>query len=61
MYDAIISGYNVEADSEEWLPAYEELVISFVKMNLKYIPSDDSNKTLSALAVGFDTATNRIR
>ena len=56
--NAIISHYDmVEKASSPFRPS-EVIKISFTAIEVKYIPYDESNKPLAAIAVGFDTAAN---
>ena len=59
--NALISNYQVSAHSQDTNRPLEVLTISFVDIEVKYIPYDEDGNALSPLTVGFDTATNTKR
>lgn len=59
--NALISDYQVSAQSQDSGRPMEMITISFVDIEVKYTPYDDNGNALAAIAVGFDTATNTKR
>jgi len=59
--NALISEYHVSGDSQSTERPTENVTLSFIDVEVKYIPHDEDGKALSAIAVGFDTATNTKR
>lgn len=56
--DALISHYDVEADSQADIRPTEQLTISFVDLEVRYTPYDEDGNAMAPIAVGFDTASN---
>lgn len=59
--NALVSDYQVAAQSQDSNRPMETITISFVDLEVKYTPYDDDGNALAAIAVGFDTATNTKR
>lgn len=59
--NALISDYQVSANSQDESRPTETLTISFVDIEVKYTPYDEDGNAMAAIAVGFDTATNTKR
>src|SRR5690625_4404582 len=59
--NALISNYQVTANSQDNARPTEVLTISFVDVEVKYTPYDEDGKAQASIAVGFDTATNTKR
>lgn len=59
--NALISSYNVNAISQDTGRPTENIVISFVDLEVKYTPYDDDGNAEAAIAVGFDTSSNTKR
>lgn len=56
--NALISHYQVEAESQDVERPVEKLTISFVDVEVKYTPYDEDGNAESPISVGFNTATN---
>ena len=56
--NALISHYDVEALGQSGSRPREELTISFVDIEVKYIPYDEDGNPEAPISVGFNTATN---
>ncbi|VAW45399.1 Putative cytoplasmic protein USSDB7A [hydrothermal vent metagenome] len=56
--NALISSYNVSADTNDTSRPMEAILISFVDVEVKYTPYDEDGNASASMAVGFDTATN---
>lgn len=56
--NAIISHYDVSAKASSPFRPKEEIKISFIGLEMKYITYDEDNMPLAPIAVGFDTSTN---
>lgn len=56
--NAIISDYQVSGSKSNPNRPLEHITISFVEVEVKYIPYDEDGNAQAAIAVGFDTATN---
>jgi len=59
--NALISYYQVEAESQENERPVEKMEISFTDVEVKYTPYDEDGCQLPQHAVAFDTATNTKR
>ncbi|MBI3898974.1 MAG: type VI secretion system tube protein Hcp [Gammaproteobacteria bacterium] len=59
--NALLSKYSVSAGSKDKARPKEKLTISFVDVEVKYTPYDDSGLALPSIPVGFDSATNTKR
>lgn len=58
--NAILSGYRVAAINWSATRPKEILTLSFIHLQIKYTPYDQDGNALPPIAVGFDTASNRI-
>lgn len=59
--NALISSYSVNAVGQDTARPTETLTISFVDVEVKYTPYDENGNAEAAIAVGYDTATNKKR
>ncbi len=59
--NALISYYQVEAESQSNNRPVEKMEISFTNIEVKYTPYDEDGCPLPNLAVAFDTSTNTKR
>lgn len=55
---ALIDKFSFAGQSQSTARPMEAISISFVEMEVKYIPYDEDGNAEAAIAVGFDTATN---
>lgn len=58
MQNAIIRHYEMAAKSPCRYRPIEEIKISFIRLQIKYIQYDDANQPLAPIATGFNTGTN---
>lgn len=58
LHNAIITDYQMAAWDDDLDRPIEKIKISFVKLELRYIPYDEDGIAMAAIATGFDTATN---
>lgn len=58
LQNALISHYEMATKASSMRRPMEEIKISFVGLQMKYITYDNDNQSLAPIAVGFDTATN---
>ncbi|MBX2809035.1 MAG: type VI secretion system tube protein Hcp [Cellvibrionaceae bacterium] len=56
--NAIISDYQVSGSKDNPNRPLEHITISFIEVDVKYIPYDENGNAMSPIAVGFDTASN---
>ena len=56
--NAVISDYQVSGSKDSVNRPLEHITISFIELEVKYIPYDEDGNALAPIAVGFDTATN---
>lgn len=56
--NALISGYDVGGTDQDVKRPVENITISFVEIEAKYVSYDENGIAESPIAVGFDTATN---
>ena len=59
--NALISYYQVEAESQDNVRPVEKFEISFTGLEVKYTPYDEDGCQMPPEAVAFDTATNTKR
>ncbi|MBX2809443.1 MAG: type VI secretion system tube protein Hcp [Cellvibrionaceae bacterium] len=59
--NALISYYQVEAESQGNERPVEKMEISFTDVEVKYTPYDEDGRTSAKHAAAFDTATNTKR
>jgi len=59
--NALISYYNVRGSEHDTHRPIEDIIISFVDIEVKYTPYDEDGNAQAAIAVAFDTATNTKR
>lgn len=57
--NALISKYQMAAVAQDKSRPVEKLIISFVDLEVKYIPYDENGAPLTPIAVGYDTSRNR--
>lgn len=60
-HNALISHYSVRALNNAVARPREEMILSFVDTEVKYIPYDENGIAEAPIAVGFNTATNTKR
>jgi len=58
LQNAIISHYEMATKASSRHRPIEEIKISFIGLQMKYITHDENNQPLAPIAVGFDTANN---
>jgi len=58
LHNALVSDYKVAAFNDDTDRPIEKVKISFVKLEIRYIPYDEDGNAEAALAVAFDTAKN---
>lgn len=56
--NALISGYDVGGTEQDVKRPIENITVSFVEIEAKYISYDEDGIAESPIAVGFNTATN---
>ncbi len=56
--NALMSDYSFAAQSQSINRPHEKITLSFVEMEVKYIPYDEDGNAAAPISVGFDTATN---
>lgn len=61
LQNALISGYEVDAESQGNARPTELLTLSFVDLEVKYTPYDEDGNAMAPIAVGFNTALNERR
>ncbi|MDN3519151.1 type VI secretion system tube protein Hcp [Aquisalimonas lutea] len=59
--NALISSYEMNAETEADERPTELLTISFVDLEMKYTPYDQDGNAMAPVAVGFDTSTGEKR
>jgi type VI protein secretion system component Hcp len=57
-HNALISNYQIEANTKSPTRPYEEITISFIELDVKYTQYDEDGNPEAPVAVGFNTATN---
>ncbi|MCC5809504.1 MAG: type VI secretion system tube protein Hcp [Ectothiorhodospiraceae bacterium] len=58
MSNALIKEYRVGAAARDQERAIEVLVVSFTRLELRYVAYDENGRALSPVSVGFDASTN---
>lgn len=56
--NSLICDYTVGGSAQDTKRPMEHITISFVELEVKYIPYDEDGAAKAAIAVGFDSATN---
>ena len=56
--NALMSDYSFAAKSQSSNRPHEKITLSFIEMEVKYIPYDEDGNAEAPISVGFDTATN---
>ncbi len=59
--NAVLGKYQVDAVAQDTRRPIETLRISFIDMEVRYVPYDDKGKAQAAIAVGYDTSSNTKR
>lgn len=57
--NAIISEYSVSGHSKDIDRPQEQITISFIELEMKYIPFNDDGDPRGNIVVGFDTSENK--
>jgi len=59
--NALVTNYQVSANSQDNTRPTETMTISFVDIEVKYTPYDEDGNAGASTAVGFDTSSNEKR
>jgi len=58
LHNALISKLEISGHQDSSKRPLETISISFVKIEVRYIPYDSDGNAMAPIAIGFDTATN---